>query len=460
MKESAIKDKNEKIEFYESLVKEIKFNLSGRKRPLIIEFTGLPKAGKTTVVNSLSMFLRRNGISTIVITERASVCPIKNKHHPDFNIWTGCRTLSNILNYKQANDYSVIIVDRGIYDALIWMALLYKKGKMSKNELEAIENFFLLERWEKSIDLIIYMYTSVEKALEREFKDLLTLKPGSIMNEEFLKEFLTIAHETIDKFSNKYNQIITIDTTQTKTIDGIEKVISEVLDALKKLSDEEIIVFSKELINKRLNFHGFDNNRNKFKVLERLSNKKSIIMRRSDAESNSSVIQAVVISYITYKNQICLFTKHEKFGNKRLHNKKIIWLGGHLQKIDLENLNDCTLQKSITNCLAREIEEEIQISIDVKPKYTGLVYDKTNPKSLQHIGIVFSIDIKDEKVFNSLNGKTFIELSGQGLSLDFVPAKQKYFTENIDSLEPWSANILGKVFNIHIKPTSRQMVLF
>ena len=49
-----MKDKGEKIEHYKVLAENIKKNIQARKRPLIVEFSGLPKSGKTTVINSLS----------------------------------------------------------------------------------------------------------------------------------------------------------------------------------------------------------------------------------------------------------------------------------------------------------------------------------------------------------------------------------------------------------------------
>src|SRR5438552_9668530 len=114
-------NKSKQIEYLEDLANQIKLNIKNRKRPLIVEFAGLPKSGKTTAVNSLSLFLRRNGIPNKVITELASISPIKNKEHPFFNVWTGCVTLVNILEQIQNKENYVIIVDRGIYDSIIWM---------------------------------------------------------------------------------------------------------------------------------------------------------------------------------------------------------------------------------------------------------------------------------------------------------------------------------------------------
>jgi hypothetical protein len=60
------------------------------RRPIVIEFCGSPKAGKLSCISSLAMFLRRNGIRTIVFSERGAICPIRNKFDPSFNIWAGC----------------------------------------------------------------------------------------------------------------------------------------------------------------------------------------------------------------------------------------------------------------------------------------------------------------------------------------------------------------------------------
>ena len=50
-----------------------------QRRPIVIEFCGCPKSGKTSCVNSLNIFLKRNGFNTSVLTERANVCPVPNE---------------------------------------------------------------------------------------------------------------------------------------------------------------------------------------------------------------------------------------------------------------------------------------------------------------------------------------------------------------------------------------------
>ena len=59
-----------------------------QKRPIVIEFSGSPKAGKTSCINSLELFLKRNGYKVRIIQEKASECPVSDKQSPMFNIWT------------------------------------------------------------------------------------------------------------------------------------------------------------------------------------------------------------------------------------------------------------------------------------------------------------------------------------------------------------------------------------
>src|SRR5687767_6227441 len=66
------------------------------RRPIVIEFCGTPKAGKTSCISSLVIFLKRNGFKVKVLTERASVCPIRDKFDPNFNVWTGCSALAEL----------------------------------------------------------------------------------------------------------------------------------------------------------------------------------------------------------------------------------------------------------------------------------------------------------------------------------------------------------------------------
>ena len=140
----------------ESLADE--FKKKGR-RPVVIEFAGAPKAGKTTTLSTLQAFLKRCGFKVEVVIERASVCPIRDKKHANFNIWTACTTLAQILektqHQHQRNPHpdspEVLILDRGLFDALIWLGMMEHLARIKKEDRERVEHFLLMEDWRKRI---------------------------------------------------------------------------------------------------------------------------------------------------------------------------------------------------------------------------------------------------------------------------------------------------------------------
>jgi|ERR1700733_7184772 len=113
------------------------FRSSGRPA-LVIEFAGLPKAGKTTTLNQAYSFLRRCGFRCEVVVERASVCPIRDKKHFNFNIWTACTSLSHLLDKTQnpprQDDPDTLFLDRGIFDSLCWFSVLEKLSRITAED--------------------------------------------------------------------------------------------------------------------------------------------------------------------------------------------------------------------------------------------------------------------------------------------------------------------------------------
>lgn len=338
---------------------------------------------------------------------------------------------------------------------------MLKNNQITKDNFDRIEAYFLTKKWVKYIDLIIYMYSTIDKALEREYKDLLTNKPGSIMNEDVLGKFLSVGEECIKKYNESFN-IEKIDTSNISILKTVEKVTSFVVNSFLELTDETIVVIPKNKIINRLNITGFTQDRKKIKILDRFIKKNTEILKRSDAEDNPNVLQIIACAIIKYEGKIALFTKNEINKNQRLHNKNMIWVGGHLHKADLNNFDKSTVLKVLKKCLLREIQEELKIDIPLKPKFKGIVYDNTHRKSLIHLGFLFQIELKNKNIFEQLNLRTIPELSGQSNTIEFIPIEREEFKKRIDALEPWSIDILKKLYNINLsgerKPNQRLLL--
>jgi len=150
------------------------------RRSFVLEITGTPKAGKTTSVAVLERFFKDCGFRVHVLKEKAAECPLTMKGHFFFNTWTACSMLAEVLATVDTN-VDLLILDRGFFDALIWLELQCRKGQVTEAERKAFEEFFLLERWRGLVDATIVVTTTPETAIERENAPLIVPRSGSVM---------------------------------------------------------------------------------------------------------------------------------------------------------------------------------------------------------------------------------------------------------------------------------------
>lgn len=241
-------NRKENIKKLEALAQEV---LSLKKqyrqrRPIVIEFCGSPKAGKTSSINSLNIFLKRNGFKTTILTERASVCPIPDKESPTFNVWTCSSTINEInteiskANLAEGMGPDIIICDRGIFDALCWFRWLKSRNKMDESEYNTLSEFALLNRWQRNIDLVYVFVADPEESIRREYANLLTDKRGSIMREDILEEYRKSIMDTLNEYKDAFRATSIINTTNMEQNSVGYQVTEKTLQTLKEMLMEKI----------------------------------------------------------------------------------------------------------------------------------------------------------------------------------------------------------------------------
>jgi len=100
------------------------------------------------------------------------------KGHLFFNTWCASTMLAELLaNVETETD--IIIVDRGLFDALVWLTLQRQRGELTGDEAQIIENFLLLERWRTLIDLAVLMKVTPDEAIKRELAPRISAKLGA-----------------------------------------------------------------------------------------------------------------------------------------------------------------------------------------------------------------------------------------------------------------------------------------
>ena len=226
-------DTNQLRENAESVLGNLKQN--PQERPVFVEFSGTPKSGKSTCIDIVSHFFRRVGFNVLAPTEGAS------KRTPyylrsdlvAFNTWSASYALTHILEGLYHSDkYHLAILDRGLFDALVWFQLLENNSEISSEVRETVQNFISVEKWRSVIDAVFLFTADSATSMERENADKLIDEPGRAMNPEFL-DSLNQAYRTVCNVYGDKFRITDINTSKdeaTTARSTAAQVVNSILD--------------------------------------------------------------------------------------------------------------------------------------------------------------------------------------------------------------------------------------
>jgi len=410
--------------------------LGSAKRPLIIEFSGAPKAGKTRSISVLELFLKRNGIRVEVFTERASIAPIKSKGHLNFNVWVSCASLQGMLEALY-RDIDVFILDRGIFDALVWNEWLKMTGKITDEEAGQVSQFFTMQRWTELVDLIFILTCDPKVSIEREYADQLTTKRGTIMAEETLKQFLQASDKILKEERGKFKKIVSIDTTSTKTRQGVAAITDEALKVLNEFLDESIGVVPANAVKTPLPTSGIVSDPKIVSEFVETVKEGKTFLPRSRAEEDPNYLQPIPCAVLEYKSKVLLL-KRKKPGHP-LHDTYAVWAGGHISKDD--DGPDILL-----NTLNRELTEEVFIkeAFDLDPTPIGLIRTSEDARASRHIAVLYKLRLKNEDIALALNQKEFRSTRGSSMSGKLIEIDE--LGQIYDEMGDWSKFIVDHLW--------------
>lgn len=186
----------------------------------------------------------------------------------------------------------------------------------------------------------------------------------------------------------------------------------------------KILVVKRELLLKNYYFQGFVN--------AEINNFLDLILKngewlsREEAEKDQRYKQPIPYGIILNStNKILLYKRGKKeYKEKRLIDKYSIGIGGHIEKVDLnERIN------IVLSTLLREIEEEISLNEKQieSVKLIGYINDDSNEVGKVHFGIVYLVKIDLQSIIPNDKEIEFAEF----MNLEEI---QKYS----HNLENWS----------------------
>jgi predicted NUDIX family phosphoesterase len=417
---------------------------SQARRPIVIEFAGVPKAGKTSTISQVHSFLKRCGFRVQTVIERASVCPIRDKKHANFNVWTACTTLVQVLEHTQepprVDDPQILILDRGLFDAIAWLTMMDRLSRIRTEDREAIERFLLMPEWRKRINGVVVMTVSPREALEREQGLLPVEGTGSIMNTEVLQQMLATTKECAKRLADCF-RIFEIDTTkrpgstQKKTAEQAAEIV---ISLIENHLQEEILALPKSVVTHLFGGRASLTGEAAKAVYGRFL-MEGEFRPRGEIEDDPSVVQALPVVVVRNKSgDVLRLRRRERESTNPLDQEIVIWAGGHLRRED-------SLEKdAVRVCALRELEEELRLSVEREElQFIGAVYSAVGGKTSKHAALVFEWRAETDDVAVTLSSGEFFERRGTSLSGTFVPAEQlakDVLSRKID--EPWSNEIV------------------
>ncbi len=288
-------DSPEQVRNLEERVNKLLRASNEKRKPLFIEFAGTPKSGKTTALTALQLFLKRSGVSVRVYQERASVAPLSDKGTAWFNTWVTCATLMGMIEAREDDKLDVFILDRGLFDGLVWIDWQERTLRLSKSDAETFRSFILTPRWWRMIDLIFVMQCEPEFSLKREYAGQITSKIGTIMNPETLSQLNNNLSAALTRYEDRMERREVIDTSRMEQKEVAMKVAETTLDIWEKLWDEEVLCMPKAEYTQVFEIPTGQLLQPDWDTFMSLVDTKGVYIRRSMAETDDSMFQIVPV---------------------------------------------------------------------------------------------------------------------------------------------------------------------
>jgi thymidylate kinase/SAM-dependent methyltransferase len=185
-----------------------------KSNPYIVEFSGMPKSGKSTIIEILSHYFRRSGYDVAVHRDAGTYAAIGKEKIGALNIFLASQAISFAMEKRHAKYPSpeIIFIDRGIFDRYVFSNTLYELGRIDSAEKTAVNSFLGCDAIARVTDRTFVLVTSVELSLQRELAHSLTGTAGDVMNSNFLSTYRRQSLNLADHHPAGFNAVETIDT--------------------------------------------------------------------------------------------------------------------------------------------------------------------------------------------------------------------------------------------------------
>jgi predicted NUDIX family phosphoesterase len=358
------------------------------------------------------------------------------KGHLFFNTWCATSMLAELLaNVETETD--IVIVDRGIFDALVWLGLQKKRGELTEEEALTFRNFLLLERWRSLIDLAVVMTVSAQGALERETSQRLTRKQGTIMNSAVLQAITESVDDAIRENEEVFCAIVKLDTSGKDFKKSGVELAHRVLDSLEAFLNPEILVVPRAKLEGLALDGTCKIGADAVEAALACISTNAHFMRRAEAEQSNDFVQVIPCGLLTHEKQIFLFQRKEKDPKSQLFGTTTLWQGCHTPRKD-----GVDMPALLKGALMDRISRSLFLSRKFPAEPIGYCWQKDDERSSRHFGLAYKIQIDNDATATDLRRKEFRKQRGYGLSGQFHTWSSLRARRDELNLESWSSAIV------------------
>ena len=211
-----------------------------KNKSYVIEFTGTPRTGKTTLMNNLYDFFKKGGFTTSTLEEfttsqryKKEIYPrLKNEYKSVINTEIPKYVLEN-LNMAIDKNNDIILIDRSLFDRMIWMDRLYNKNGVTEREYnDYIDKYTKIIN--DKIDIVIGLYTDSLTSLRRDYTANASLEKRTFLSEDNINEYNN-SLMNMKELSNKENiNFYLFDTTNKSERDISFEILDTILTDMRK----------------------------------------------------------------------------------------------------------------------------------------------------------------------------------------------------------------------------------
>ena len=198
---------------------------------------------------------------------------------------------------------------------------------------------------------------------------------------------------------------------------------------------ERILVVPTELFHRLGYFQGFSPRMDRY--LGELFSPANISFRpRPDMEDDPSFKQ--LIPYVIFRHRtadgesVFQYTRGGGQGEKRLHRKRSVGIGGHISAVDVgSDGNGDPYEEG----MRRELDEEVSIDTPYASRCVGLINDDETEVGRVHLGVVHLVDVDRPAVHPR---------ESEIIDCGFRPVKE--ILADMDGFETWSQICMKALF--------------